>query len=278
MELIFFRIFDILSHFFIILKSAVLKENSFTINLQMDYKVQLDVFEGPLDLLLHLIKEQKLDIYDIPISDITKQYLAYISLMKELNLSVAGDYLVMAAELARIKSKMLLPQQEQEDEEESGEDPREKLVRKLLEYKKYKEAAGKLRVMEFHQNKVFTRNVSAQLEEGDDDVKYDVTVFDLMVAFKHVMKELSFRDDYDISVDEISVTGKINYIMEKLSNVTSITFDDLLRSFKSKLEAIATFLGLLELMKLNMVKIQQIKQFGPIRIFKAPEEDVNGRD
>ncbi len=277
-ELIFFRIFDILSHFFIILKSAVSKENSFTINLQMDYKVQLDVFEGPLDLLLHLIKEQKLDIYDIPISDITKQYLAYISLMKELNLSVAGDYLVMAAELARIKSKMLLPQQEQEDEEESGEDPREKLVRKLLEYKKYKEAAGKLRVMEFHQNKVFTRNVSAQLEEGDDDVKYDVTVFDLMVAFKHVMKELSFRDDYDISVDEISVTGKINYIMEKLSNVASITFDDLLRSFKSKLEAIATFLGLLELMKLNMVKIQQIKQFGPIRIFKAPEEDVNGRD
>ncbi|HJN02572.1 MAG: segregation/condensation protein A [Nitrospinota bacterium] len=244
----------------------------------MDYKVQLDVFEGPLDLLLHLIKEQKLDIYDIPISDITKQYLAYINLMKELNLSVAGDYLVMAAELARIKSKMLLPQQEQEDEEESGEDPREKLVRKLLEYKKYKEAAGKLRVMEFHQNKVFTRNVSAQLEEGDDDVKYDVTVFDLMIAFKHVMKELSFRDDYDISVDEISVTDKINYIMEKLSTVASITFDDLLRSFKSKLEVIATFLGLLELMKLNMVKIQQIKQFGPIRIFKAPEEDVNGRD
>jgi segregation and condensation protein A len=184
----------------------------------------------------------------------------------------------MAAELARIKSKMLLPQQEQEDEEESGEDPREKLVRKLLEYKKYKEAAGKLRVMEFHQNKVFTRNVSAQLEEGDDDVKYDVTVFDLMIAFKHVMKELSFRDDYDISVDEISVTDKINYIMEKLSTVASITFDDLLRSFKSKLEVIATFLGLLELMKLNMVKIQQIKQFGPIRIFKAPEEDVNGRD
>tara|TARA_B100000315_G_scaffold212311_1_gene209612 strand:+ start:4234 stop:4968 length:735 start_codon:yes stop_codon:yes gene_type:complete len=244
----------------------------------MDYKVQLDVFEGPLDLLLHLIKEQKLDIYDIPISDITKQYLAYINLMKELNLSVAGDYLVMAAELARIKSKMLLPQQEQEDEEESGEDPREKLVRQLLEYKKYKEAAGKLRAMEFHQNKVFTRNVPAQLEEGDDNVKYDVTVFDLMVAFKHVMKELSFRDDYDISADEISVTDKINYIMEKLSSVASITFDDLLRSFKSKLEIIATFLGLLELMKLNMVKIQQMKQFGPIRIFKAPGEDANGRD
>ncbi len=244
----------------------------------MDYKVQLDVFEGPLDLLLHLIKEQKLDIYDIPVSVITKQYLAYINLMKELNLSVAGDYLVMAAELARIKSKMLLPQHEQEDEEECGEDPREKLVRQLLEYKKYKEAAGKLRTMEFHQNKVFTRNVPMQLEEGDNDVKYDVTVFDLMVAFKHVMKELSFRDAYDISVDEISVTDKINYIMEKLSSVVSITFDDLLRSFKSKLEVIATFLGLLELMKLNMIKIQQMKQFGPIRIFKAPKEDVNGRN
>ena len=241
----------------------------------MDYKVQLDVFEGPLDLLLHLIKEQKLDIYDIPVSDITKQYLAYIDLLKELNLSVAGDYLVMAAELARIKSKMLLPPQEQEDEEESGEDPREQLVRQLLEYKKYKEAAGKLRVMEFQQNKVFTRNIPPQLEEGDDDVRYDVTVFDLMTAFKDVMKELSFRDDYDISVDEISVADKINFIMEKLSTVASITFDDLLRSFKSKIEVIATFLGLLELMRLNMIKIQQTKQFGPIRIFKAQEENVS---
>ncbi|MDP6624998.1 MAG: segregation/condensation protein A [Nitrospinota bacterium] len=244
----------------------------------MDYKVQLEVFEGPLDLLLHLIKEQKLDIYDIPVSEITSQYLAYIELMKELNLSVAGDYLVMAAELTRIKSKMLLPQQEQESDEEPGEDPRDELIRQLLEYKKYKEAAGKLRLMEFQQNKIFTRTAPTQMEQGDSEIKYDVSVFDLMVAFKNIMKELSFREDYEVTIDEISVTDKINFIMEKLNSVASITFDDLLRSLKSKIEVIAAFLGLLELMKLNMVKVQQMKQFGSIRIFKAREEIVNGRD
>lgn len=242
----------------------------------MDYKVQLELFEGPLDLLLHLIKEQKLDIYDIPISTITKQYLEYIDLMKELNLNVVGDYLVMAAELTRIKSKMLLPQQEQEDEDESGEDPREQLIRQLLEYRKYKEAASKLRIMELKQNEVFTRNVPAQIEEGDNDIiKYDVTVFDLMVAFKKIMKELSFREDYEVTINEISITDKINFIMERLSDMVSITFDELLRSIKSRIEVIATFLGLLELMRLNMIKIQQIKQFGPIRIFKAQENEIN---
>lgn len=242
----------------------------------MDYKVQLELFEGPLDLLLHLIKEQKLDIYDIPISIITKQYLEYIELMKELNLNVVGDYLVMAAELTRIKSKMLLPQQEQEDEDESGEDPREQLIRQLLEYRKYKEAASKLRVMELKQKEVFTRNVPAQIEEGDNDIiKYDVTVFDLMIAFKKIMKELSFREDYEVTINEISITDKINFIMERLSNMVSITFDELLRSIKSRIEVIATFLGLLELMRLNMIKIQQIKQFGPIRIFKAQENEIN---
>lgn len=239
----------------------------------MDYKVQLDVFEGPLDLLLHLIKEHKVDIYDIPISTITGQFIEYIDLMKELNLAVAGDYLVMASELTRIKSKMLLPVQEQVEEgEETGEDPREQLVRQLLEYKRYKEAASKLRVMELHQKEIFTRNIPAQIEEGNDDIKYDVSVFDLMMAFKGIMKELSFREDYEITVNEISVTDRINYIMEKLNSVVSITFDELLRSLKSKIEIIATFLGLLELMRLNMIKAQQIEQFGPIRIFKAQEE------
>ncbi len=242
----------------------------------MDYKVKLDIFEGPLDLLLHLIKEQKLDLYDIPISTITKQYLEYIDLMKELNLNIAGDYLVMASELARIKSKMLLPQQEAEDENESGEDPREDLVRQLLEYKKYKEAASELRVMELNQKQIFTRNAPEKIEEGDDNIRYDVTVYDLMIAFNNILKELSFREDYEVTINEISITDKINYIMERLSEAVSMTFDELLRSMKSRMEIIATFLGILELMRLNLIKIQQIKQFGPIRIFKTPEENLNG--
>lgn len=242
----------------------------------MDYRVKLNIFEGPLDLLLHLIKEQKLDLYDIPISTITKQYLEHIDLMKELNLNIAGDYLVMAAELARIKSRMLLPQQEPEDENESGEDPRENLVRQLLEYRKYKEAAVELRVMELNQKEIFTRNVPEQLVEGDDDIKYDVTVYDLMIAFKNIVKELSFREDYEVTIDKISITDKINSIMEKLSDEISITFDELLLSARSKMEIIATFLGILELMRLNLIKIQQIKQFAPIRIFKASEKNQDG--
>lgn len=242
----------------------------------MDYRVKLNIFEGPLDLLLHLIKEQKLDLYDIPISTITKQYLEHIDIMKELNLNIAGDYLVMAAELARIKSRMLLPQQEPEEENESGEDPRENLVRQLLEYRKYKEAAAELRVMELNQKEIFTRNVPEQLVEGDDDIKYDVTVYDLMIAFKNIVKELSFREDYEVTIDKISITDKINSIMEKLSDEISITFDELLHLARSKMEIIATFLGILELMRLNLIKIQQIKQFAPIRIFKASEKNQDG--
>lgn len=242
----------------------------------MDYRVKLNIFEGPLDLLLHLIKEQKLDLYDIPISTITKQYLEHIDIMKELNLNIAGDYLVMAAELTRIKSRMLLPQQEPEEENESGEDPRENLVRQLLEYRKYKEAAAELRVMELNQKEIFTRNVPEQLVEGDDDIKYDVTVYDLMIAFKNIVKELSFREDYEVTIDKISITDKINSIMEKLSDEISITFDELLHLARSKMEIIATFLGILELMRLNLIKIQQIKQFAPIRIFKASEKNQDG--
>lgn len=242
----------------------------------MDYRVKLNIFEGPLDLLLHLIKEQKLDLYDIPISTITKQYLEHIDIMKELNLNIAGDYLVMAAELTRIKSRMLLPQQEPEEENESGEDPRENLVRQLLEYRKYKEAAAELRVMELNQKEIFTRNVPEQLVEGDDDIKYDVTVYDLMIAFKNIVKELSFREDYEVTIDKISITDKINSIMEKLSDEISITFDELLHLARSKMEIIATFLGILELMRLNLIKIQQIKQFAPIRIYKASEKNQDG--
>lgn len=240
----------------------------------MNYSVKLEIFEGPLDLLLHLIKEQKLEIYDIPISTITGQYLEYIDLMKDLNLNIAGDYLVMAAELARIKSKMLLPQQELEEDEEGGEDPREQLVKQLLEYKKFREAANELRIMELKQKEVFTRNIPVQIEKEEEDIRYDVTIFDLMTAFTNIMKELSYREDYKITDDEMSVTDKVDFIMERLNNEVSISFDDLLRSIKSKIEAIATFLGLLELIKSNMVKIQQLKRFGPIRIFKFQENQI----
>jgi segregation and condensation protein A len=169
-----------------------------------------------------------------------------------------------------------LPQQKIEEDNDSGDDPREQLVRQLLEYKKYREAASKMRVMEFNQNQVFTRTTPPEIDEGDDDIVYDVTVFDLMIAFKKILKEKSFRDDYEVTMDEISIKDKINFIMDKLSSVASVTFEELLCSVKSKLEAIGTFLGLLELMKLNLIKIQQIKLFGPIRIFKAQKEILNG--
>jgi segregation and condensation protein A len=239
----------------------------------MEYKVKLDIFEGPLALLLHLIKEQKIDIYDIPIALITEQYLEYLELMKTLNLDIVGEFLVMAATLTHIKSKMLLPSHEREDdeddEEEEGGDPRDELVRRLLEYKKYKEAALGLREKEGYQRGIFTREKGDLPSVDEDDILIEVTIFDLLKAFKRVMKEISFKSYYEISIDGISVSEKQNYIMDRLNDSSSITFDSLFTVMSQRIEVVATFLALLELIRLKVINIQQLRGFGTIRIFKT---------
>jgi len=239
----------------------------------MTYQIKLPIFEGPLDLLLHLIREHEINIYDIPIAFITQQYLEYIELLKNLNLEIAGEFLVMASTLIYIKSRTLLPKSEVgTDMEEEGEDPREELVRKLLEYKKYKEAAGLLRDKEIAYKNVFTRKTENELPD-EDELLVEVSIFDLLSAFKNVIKNIKSSDTFEISVDEVSVTERINYIMEALGNSPYILFESLFSDMTRKMELIATFLALLELIRLKLVKIQQTKRFSTIRIFKAVEEE-----
>src|SRR3972149_1277425 len=250
----------------------------------MTYQVKLPIFEGPLDLLLHLINEHEINIYDIPIAFITQQYLEYIELQKPLNLEIAGEFLVMAATLIQIKSRTLLPKSEVAAEsEEEGEDPREELIRKLIEYKKYKEAAIHLRDKEMYQRNIFTRMINI---DESEEVLIDVSIFDLLGAFKNIMKNIESRDMFEISMDEVSVTEKINFIMEILSVTPHITFDSLFtpsyspinRGKGGYMELISTFLALLELIRLKLVRIQQVKRFGTIRIFKSVEEIKDGSE
>ncbi|MGK7344765.1 MAG: segregation and condensation protein A [Candidatus Nitrospinota bacterium M3_3B_026] len=240
----------------------------------MAYNVKLDVFEGPLDLLLHLIKENQVDIYDIPIADITRQYLEYLELMKSLNLDVAGEYLLMAATLTYIKSKTLLPKTDitEDEEEQEAEDPREELVARLLEYKKYKEAALRLKERELDQSMVFTRPPREEDVPPDGDLLVEVSVLELLKSLKRLLEQAGDGEDFSLTLEEISVTDKINYIMGRLEAEDSVTFDSLFGGGKNRMEVVATFLALLELMRLRLARALQTRRGGEILIYRASDE------
>jgi len=232
-----------------------------------DYRIRLELFEGPLDLLLYLIKRDELNIYDIPIMKITQQYLEYINLMEDLNLDIAGDFLVMAATLMQIKSRMLLPP-DPEGVETDQEDPRSELVRRLLEYKAFKEAAERLRGYEARQSGVFGRFGSEPEFEDEDFSLGDVSLFDLLSAFNKVLKGMAQDVPHEVMKDEFTVADKIQDIIERLKKDTTVRFSRLFRSAKNKFEAITTFLAILELIRLKEILISQDKQFGEIEITK----------
>ena len=242
----------------------------------MNYQCNLDIFEGPLDLLLHLIKEQKMDIYDIRISEITKQYLSYLDLLSELNLEMVGEYLVLAAELAKIKSKTLLPIPETEEDvlTAAGEDPRAELMRRLLEYQRYKEAAFELRQKEYDQQQLFSRTGEVVLENSEEELLIEANVFDLLTAFQKVLKEKSFKKNYEIKVTTLSVSDRISGILEILNASESVTFDSLFTTLNTKQEVIVTFLAILELMRMQLIRSQQARQFDVIRIYAAVSREV----
>jgi len=242
----------------------------------MNYQCNLDIFEGPLDLLLHLIKEQKMDIYDIRIAEITKQYLSYLDLLSELNLEMVGEYLVMAAELAKIKSKTLLPIPETEEDvlTAAGEDPRAELMRRLLEYQRYKEAAFELRQKEYDQQQLFSRTGEVVLENSEEELLIEANVFDLLTAFQKVLKEKSFKKNYEIEVTTLSVSDRISGILEILNASESVTFDSLFTTLNAKQEVIVTFLAILELMRMQLIRSQQARQFDVIRIYAAVSREV----
>jgi len=230
------------------------------------YTVRLDIFEGPLDLLLHLINKNELDIFNIPISLITEQYFEYIKLMKVLNLDIAGEYLLMASTLLHIKSKMLLPQSTEEEEEE-GEDPRAELVRRLLEYQKYKTGAAELGRRPMLDRDVFIRLVTAGEEETKEKERIEVTLFDLLEAFRKVLERAKAEAIHEVILDRLSVEDKIQEILALLQKENrSLAFHLLFPDQVSRRVIIITFLAILELVKMKLVRIFQVAPFEVIRI------------
>lgn len=241
----------------------------------MTYQCKLKIFEGPLDLLLHLLKEQKMDIYDIPIADITRQYMAYLEMMQELNLELVGEYLVMAAELTRIKSKTLLPAPEMDEEADlgGGEDPRAELMRRLREYQRYRDAAFELRMKEHDRQQVFSRGGEIEIEESSENQELvDASVFDLFKAYQKILDTKTFEKDYEIEITEMSVTDRMQYILDILNSSDSVTFESFFTVLNSKQEIIVTFLAILELMRLKLLRVQQSQHFETIRIYKAADQ------
>lgn len=239
----------------------------------MSYKVKLEVFEGPLDLLLYLIKKEEIDIYDIPVAKVTSQYLEYLELMEVLDLDIAGEFLVMAATLMHIKSRMLLPPEEMTLEVEEEEvDPRAELVQKLLEYKNFKEAATQLGEMHEQRSELFTRTAREEIKVSDKEkVYFESGIFDLISAFSKVFKDFSREEFCEIIKDEFTVEEKAHELIHLLLLKPVVYFMDLFKRVKNRLEIITTFLALLELIRLKEVIIRQHRVFGGIEIIRNRE-------
>ncbi|MFH2073858.1 MAG: segregation/condensation protein A [Pseudomonadota bacterium] len=240
----------------------------------MSYEIKLDIFEGPLDLLLYLIRKNEINIYNIPIALITEQYLAYLEMMRSLNLDLAGEYLVLASTLIHIKSKLLLPPDESEGEEEEGEDPRAELVQQLLEYQIFKEAALRLENRPLLERDVFTRGApgEASAAEEEGEAMIEVGVFELVAAFRRIIAGFDRPEELEIDAEKMSLIDRINEIMEMLSEKQQMTFVELIGDRTDRRWIICTFLAILELMKLRMIRAYQSGPFGAIRLFLAVEE------
>ncbi|MDR4495668.1 MAG: ScpA family protein [Nitrospirales bacterium] len=236
------------------------------------YQVKLEAFTGPMDLLLHLIRKHKINIYDIPIALIAQQYLEYLSLMKTLNLSLAGEFLVMAATLLHIKSRMLLPKEETADsEEEEGLDPRSELVRQLVEYELFKDAAASLVGRQKMWQESFLREplpppIQPAVSEEDEWIGEDLQLFDLLSALQEVLDRTTTTGFVELTRENWTVQERIQVILERLEVESSIPFDQLFDRHLSRPLVITTFLALLELVRMNLVRLFQGEWFGPIHV------------
>ena len=235
----------------------------------MSYRVKLEVFEGPLDLLLHLIKKEELDIYDIPIARITAQYLRYLELMEEMNLDVAGEYLVMAATLMHVKSRMLLPPSET-DADDPDEDPRADLVQQLVEYQRYRQAALALGERSVLMRDVFGREPGIEMGEEEGVRLRDVSLADLLEAFRAVL-DRSLREGFqEIVTEDVSVVECAELIVRRIELDGSVRFEDLFEGAVSRRRLIATFLALLELMKVQAIRARQEEEYGDMLLIAGP--------
>jgi len=241
--------------------------------MESDYKVKLEIFEGPLDLLLFLIKRDEIDIYDISIERITRQYLEYLQAFKELNIDLAGEFVVMAANLIYLKSRSLLPvDQQPPDEDAEEDDPRWDLIRQLIEYKKFKEAAAQLHTRALEQERIFTRDGGAATAVVEAPLSLgEVGIFQLINAFQNVIKRVEVREDLrEIFGEHFTVSDKIETILQRIAGGARLRFSDLFGAIASRVEIVVTFLALLELIRLKQVRASQASPFDEIEIAAAP--------
>jgi|SRR5579884_70090 len=231
------------------------------------YEVKVGTFEGPLELLLHLIKKNEINIYDIPIALITQQYIETLDLMKSLNLSIAGEFLVMAATLIHIKSKTLLPPSESEDVEE--EDPRQELVARLLEYQKFKDAAERLEERESLWRDIFRKEPSPSELLPEEIPLTDLSLYNLLDALKNVLSRIPDKKVLQVTIDELTVKERMQFLMERLEPIESLLFDDLFEGMRTRHAVVVTFLALLEVIRLGLVRVVQGDACGPLRLFKT---------
>lgn len=238
----------------------------------MSYKIKLEIFEGPFDLLLYLIKKNELNVYDIPVAPILEQYLQYLELMRMLDLNIAGEFIVMAATLMQIKSKMLLPQETNVLDEilEDEKDPRAELVKRLLEYQQFKEAAQVLRLKERERQDIFKRQPVFEDKESGESF-FEASLFDLINAFSKALKDVPQELFYEVIKDEFTVEGKVHDLLHMFVDRPRIKLFDLFVRAHSRLEMIATFLAVLELMRLKEVIVVQKSVFGEIEVFRNKE-------
>jgi segregation and condensation protein A len=231
------------------------------------YQIHLeDVFEGPMDLLVHLIKKNEVDIYDIPIALITRQYLEYLEWMKSLNIEFAGDFIVMASTLTHIKSRMLLPAYE--NEEDDDEDPRNAIARPLIEYLQMKNAAQQLASRDLLGDTTFVRSTSPHAAAfAVEEKEIQVGLFELIDAFRKILDGISGEHRVDLYTERISVKERINQIIDILEEKGSVAFDELFTESRTRADVIVTFLAILEMVKLSLLRITQHIQTGVIRMF-----------
>ena len=241
----------------------------------MNYKIQLEKFEGPLDLLLYLIKKNDIDVCDIPISLITEQYMEYIEMMKMLDLEVVGDFLVMAATLMQIKSRMLLPPDHLAAQEQP--DPRSELIQRLQEYQQFKQIADELKTKETFRQDLFARVVDQeqlnQIKEESQEVLFEASLFDLINALNSALKNVAPKKTYEVEREEYTVEGKIHSIVHLLIEQSRISLLELFTRARSKAEMVVTFVAILELIRLKEIVAVQRRQFEDIEIMRNPEHE-----
>ncbi len=240
-----------------------------------EFKVQFEIFEGPLDLLLYLVRKEEVDIYEVNLTKLATEFISYVDLMRQLDLDIAGEFLVMASTLMYIKSRELLPKDQQVvvEGEEDGEDPRWELIRQLVEYKKFKDVAGRLQDLEATQENVY-RRTAPKLQFEAPVQRVQVSIFDLVNAVNVILKRFTAQDSRDIFEDKWSVSEKIEAIVNLIREQPAVKFSDLFAAATSRSEVVVTFLAMLELIRLKQIVIAQTEAFAEIEITQAPPQSA----